>query len=96
MSESPVSRNETPLSQQAQNAKSPPAKGNPNKQKIKTPDDDRDMLEALEQLDKLTDFELDQLKGGNQRKLPPNVNTNMKKKIFSKQFQENINAFLES
>lgn len=94
--ESMVGRNETPLSPQVQASIFPPAKGNPNKQKIKTRDDEKDMQEALEQLDKLTDFELNQLKGGNQRKLPPNVNTDMKKKIFSKQFQENINTFLES
>jgi hypothetical protein len=59
-------------------------------------EEDNALLQALDQLEKRTDFELEQLKGGNQRKLPPDVNLDMKKKIFSKEFQQNINNFLES
>ena len=58
--------------------------------------DDADLLAALDQLDKRSDFELEQLKGGNLRKLPPDVNLEMKKKIFSTEFQRSIDSFLES
>lgn len=60
------------------------------------PIDDNELLAALEQLDKRADFELEQLKGGNLRKLPPDVNLEMKKKIFSPEFQRSIDTFLES
>ena len=61
-----------------------------------TATDDADLLAALDQLDKRSDFELEQLKGGNLRKLPPDVNLEMKKKIFSTEFQRSIDSFLES
>ena len=73
---------------------------NESKKKVtnnKTPEnDDQELLATLAQLDKRADFELEQLKGGNLRKLPPDVNLAMKKKIFSPEFQRNIDHFLES
>ena len=97
------SRNHTPISVQSpdflRNSPTPKKSNSPNlvkNNKSPKPQDDSELLAALEQLDKRSDFELEQLKGGNLRKLPPDVNLEMKKKIFSSEFQKSIDTFLES